>query len=66
MGGGGEMKRDHGKVCLMNAVKITRKALIILALAGSTALGLSACGNTFDGAKKDLKKADQKIQKTLE
>lgn len=50
----------------MSALKITRKALIILALTGSTALGLSACGNTLDGAKKDLRKADQKIQKALE
>ena len=28
--------------------------------------GLTACGNTVDGAKKDLKRADQNIQKTLE
>ena len=28
--------------------------------------GLTACGNTVEGAKKDLKRADQNIQKTLE
>ncbi|MCR9176829.1 MAG: hypothetical protein NXI19_12610 [Alphaproteobacteria bacterium] len=39
-------------------------------LAGLAALfligGLTACENTVDGAKKDLRKADQKIQKTIE
>ena len=28
--------------------------------------GLTACENTIEGAKKDLKKADQNIQKTIE
>ena len=42
------------------------RSLLVLLTALVSLGGLTACENTIEGAKKDLKKADQSIQKAVE
>ena len=39
--------------------------LTTLAILALTTLGLAACGNTLEGAGKDIERAGQKIQDTF-